>query len=168
MCVAWGCGHTFMVDGPLPKLWPCTSEEGAVALGLGWTEDQDVGLALCPSSYRSLTFQGGFPFSTLDCGWIVADCTAEALKSILLLQEKCPFVTEHVQREQLFDAVAVVRLLGKGLWSWALRVLYMQKSQPPHHKPSGLVSAAWEVCTCLYCPRALGKCSELGRGGPVL
>uniref|UniRef100_A0A8C4LE57 Terpene cyclase/mutase family member n=1 Tax=Equus asinus asinus TaxID=83772 RepID=A0A8C4LE57_EQUAS len=69
---------------------------------------QDVGLALCPSSYRSLTFQGGFPFSTLDCGWIVADCTAEALKSIILLQEKCPFVTEHVQREQLFDAVAVL------------------------------------------------------------
>uniref|UniRef100_A0A8C4PJL7 Terpene cyclase/mutase family member n=1 Tax=Equus asinus asinus TaxID=83772 RepID=A0A8C4PJL7_EQUAS len=61
-----------------------------------------------PWSYRSLTFQGGFPFSTLDCGWIVADCTAEALKSIILLQEKCPFVTEHVQREQLFDAVAVL------------------------------------------------------------
>nr|XP_008529622.1 PREDICTED: lanosterol synthase isoform X2 [Equus przewalskii] len=57
--------------------------------------------------YRQMN-KGGFPFSTLDCGWIVADCTAEALKSILLLQEKCPFVTEHVQREQLFDAVAVL------------------------------------------------------------
>ena len=57
--------------------------------------------------------QGGFPFSTLDCGWIVADCTAEALKSILLLQEKCPFITQHVAHEQLCDAVAVVRL-----WAW--------------------------------------------------
>uniref|UniRef100_A0A8C4LF87 Terpene cyclase/mutase family member n=1 Tax=Equus asinus asinus TaxID=83772 RepID=A0A8C4LF87_EQUAS len=57
--------------------------------------------------YRQMN-KGGFPFSTLDCGWIVADCTAEALKSIILLQEKCPFVTEHVQREQLFDAVAVL------------------------------------------------------------
>ncbi|KAB0398983.1 hypothetical protein E2I00_013221, partial [Balaenoptera physalus] len=54
------------------------------------------------------TLQGGFSFSTLDCGWIVADCTAEALKSLLLLQEKCPFVTKHVPRERLFDAVAVL------------------------------------------------------------
>nr|AAB29746.1 oxidosqualene cyclase, OSC {29-MOS binding site} [rats, Peptide Partial, 30 aa] [Rattus sp.] len=29
--------------------------------------------------------KGGFPFSTLDGGWIVADDTAEALKAVLLL-----------------------------------------------------------------------------------
>ncbi|XP_057401560.1 lanosterol synthase isoform X1 [Balaenoptera acutorostrata] len=57
--------------------------------------------------YRQMS-KGGFSFSTLDCGWIVADCTAEALKSLLLLQEKCPFVTKHVPRERLFDAVAVL------------------------------------------------------------
>ncbi|XP_066226065.1 lanosterol synthase isoform X1 [Saccopteryx leptura] len=57
--------------------------------------------------YRQMS-KGGFPFSTLDCGWIVADCTAEALKSILLVQEKCLFVTTHTPREQLFDAVAVL------------------------------------------------------------
>ncbi|XP_008143861.2 lanosterol synthase [Eptesicus fuscus] len=57
--------------------------------------------------YRQMS-KGGFPFSTLDCGWIVADCTAEALKSVLLTQEKCPFVTTHIPREQLFDAVAVL------------------------------------------------------------
>nr|XP_025841310.1 lanosterol synthase [Vulpes vulpes] len=57
--------------------------------------------------YRQMS-KGGFPFSTLECGWIVADCTAEALKSILLLQEKCSFVTKHVAREQLCDAVAVL------------------------------------------------------------
>lgn len=54
--------------------------------------------------------QGAFPFSTVDCGWIVTDCTAEALKSVLLVQEKCP-VTTHIPPEQLFDAVNVVRLL---------------------------------------------------------
>lgn len=57
--------------------------------------------------YRQMS-KGGFSFSTLDCGWIVTDCTAEALKSILLVQEKCLFVTTHVQQEQLFDAVAVL------------------------------------------------------------
>ncbi|XP_045857691.1 lanosterol synthase [Meles meles] len=64
-----------------------------------------------PPDYRKYYRQrskGGFPFSTLDCGWIVADCTAEALKSVLLLQEECPFVTNHVTRERLCDAVAVL------------------------------------------------------------
>ncbi|KAJ7344564.1 hypothetical protein JRQ81_000514 [Phrynocephalus forsythii] len=40
--------------------------------------------------YRQMS-KGGFPFSTRDCGWIVADCTAEGLKSVMLLQERCPF-----------------------------------------------------------------------------
>ncbi|KAL4892017.1 terpenoid cyclases/protein prenyltransferase alpha-alpha toroid [Aspergillus ambiguus] len=33
--------------------------------------------------------KGGWPFSTRDNGYIVSDCTAEALKSVLLLQEEC-------------------------------------------------------------------------------
>ncbi|XP_003798191.1 lanosterol synthase isoform X1 [Otolemur garnettii] len=57
--------------------------------------------------YRQMN-KGGFSFSTLDCGWIVADCTAEALKSVLLLQEKCPSITKHIPRERLCDAVAVL------------------------------------------------------------
>lgn len=52
--------------------------------------------------------QGAFPFSTLDCGWIVADCTAEALKSILLVQRECPSVTTRISEQSAFDAVAVV------------------------------------------------------------
>ncbi|XP_014677721.1 PREDICTED: lanosterol synthase-like [Priapulus caudatus] len=32
---------------------------------------------------------GGFPFSTRDCGWIVSDCTAEALRALLELREHC-------------------------------------------------------------------------------
>lgn len=105
VCVAWGCGCTSTVDGP--RL--CAGVRGAMAWGAqvwAW-----------PPPLQPHTFQGGFSFSTLDCGWVVADCTAEALKSLLLLQEKCPFVTKHVPRERLFDAVAVVRLLGVGLWS---------------------------------------------------
>uniref|UniRef100_A0A8C5RXB7 Lanosterol synthase n=1 Tax=Laticauda laticaudata TaxID=8630 RepID=A0A8C5RXB7_LATLA len=51
---------------------------------------------------------GGFPFSTRDCGWIVADCTAEGLKSVILLQERCPFIKEHIPPSRLFDAVNVL------------------------------------------------------------
>ncbi|KAG8516570.1 Lanosterol synthase [Galemys pyrenaicus] len=57
--------------------------------------------------YRQMN-KGGFPFSTRDCGWIVADCTGEALTSVLRLQRECPFVTEHIPRGRLYDAVAVL------------------------------------------------------------
>ncbi|XP_028924452.1 lanosterol synthase isoform X1 [Ornithorhynchus anatinus] len=57
--------------------------------------------------YRQMN-KGGFPFSTRDCGWIVADCTAEGLKAAMLLQEKCPFVTDHIPKERLCDAVDVL------------------------------------------------------------
>ncbi|TRZ03754.1 hypothetical protein DNTS_009746 [Danionella cerebrum] len=57
--------------------------------------------------YRQMN-KGGFPFSTHDCGWIVADCTAEGLKSVMLLQEQCSFLREQVPEERLFDAVNVL------------------------------------------------------------
>uniref|UniRef100_A0A6I8R2C8 Terpene cyclase/mutase family member n=1 Tax=Xenopus tropicalis TaxID=8364 RepID=A0A6I8R2C8_XENTR len=57
--------------------------------------------------YRQMN-KGGFPFSTRDCGWIVADCTAEGLKSVMLLQEQCPFLTDLVPPERLRDAVDVL------------------------------------------------------------
>ncbi|KAJ8351646.1 hypothetical protein SKAU_G00231220 [Synaphobranchus kaupii] len=57
--------------------------------------------------YRQMN-KGGFPFSTRDCGWIVADCTAEGLKSVMLLQEQCPFITQRIPSERLYDAVNVL------------------------------------------------------------
>ncbi|KAG9477441.1 hypothetical protein GDO78_002701 [Eleutherodactylus coqui] len=57
--------------------------------------------------YRQMN-KGGFPFSTRDCGWIVADCTAEGLKSAMLLQETCSFLSEHIPRNRLRDAVDVL------------------------------------------------------------
>lgn len=119
--------------------------------------------------------QGGFPFSTVDCGWIVADCTAEALKSILLVQEKCPFVTTHVPRERLFDAVAVVRrpghrargcCAGGSLGSrWCCQELCPRCSPPgptpsargagPHGARRG-PSLACAVARCPPCPRGSG------------
>ncbi|XP_061091705.1 lanosterol synthase [Conger conger] len=57
--------------------------------------------------YRQMN-KGAFPFSTRDCGWIVADCTAEGLKSVMLLQEQCPFITQHIPPERLYDAINVL------------------------------------------------------------
>ncbi|XP_015232464.1 PREDICTED: lanosterol synthase [Cyprinodon variegatus] len=57
--------------------------------------------------YRQMN-KGGFPFSTRDCGWIVADCTAEGLKSVMLLQELCPSLRQPIASERLYDAVNVL------------------------------------------------------------
>ncbi|XP_041119674.1 lanosterol synthase [Polyodon spathula] len=57
--------------------------------------------------YRQMN-KGGFPFSNLHCGWIVADCTAEGLKTVMLLQEKCTFIKDHIPKQRLFDAVNVL------------------------------------------------------------
>ncbi|XP_071328727.1 lanosterol synthase [Trachinotus anak] len=57
--------------------------------------------------YRQMN-KGGFPFSTRDCGWIVADCTAEGLKSVMLLQELCPSISQPIASERLYDAVNVL------------------------------------------------------------
>ncbi|XP_037542212.1 lanosterol synthase-like isoform X1 [Nematolebias whitei] len=57
--------------------------------------------------YRQMN-KGGFPFSTRDCGWIVADCTAEGLKSVMLLEELCPSVGQHFTSERLYDPVNVL------------------------------------------------------------
>ncbi|KAK2150110.1 hypothetical protein LSH36_423g02015 [Paralvinella palmiformis] len=57
--------------------------------------------------YRQMN-KGGFPFSTRDCGWIVADCTAEGLKAVILLQEKCTNLQEEVSMERQFQAIDVL------------------------------------------------------------
>ncbi|XP_060054852.1 lanosterol synthase isoform X2 [Erinaceus europaeus] len=86
-----------------PEFWPCL-QKAHEYLRTSQVPDN-------PENYQKYYRQmckGGFSFSTVDCGWIVSDCTAEALKSVLLLQEKCPFITQHVPRERLYDAVAVL------------------------------------------------------------
>uniref|UniRef100_A0A8C5CBW8 Terpene cyclase/mutase family member n=1 Tax=Gadus morhua TaxID=8049 RepID=A0A8C5CBW8_GADMO len=60
-----------------------------------------------PKYYRQMN-KGGFPFSTRDCGWIVADCTAEGLKSLMLLQELCPSIEPPVPPKRLYQAVNVL------------------------------------------------------------
>jgi lanosterol synthase len=56
--------------------------------------------------YRHLS-KGGWSFSTRDCGWIVADCTAEGLKATLLLQKEmnCPM---KLSDDRLYDSVDLI------------------------------------------------------------
>uniref|UniRef100_A0A8C6XE24 Terpene cyclase/mutase family member n=1 Tax=Naja naja TaxID=35670 RepID=A0A8C6XE24_NAJNA len=49
-----------------------------------------------------------FPFSNRDNSWIVSDCTAEAMKALMLLEEQCPFIEDHIAPQHLFDGINVL------------------------------------------------------------
>ncbi|XP_013920325.1 PREDICTED: LOW QUALITY PROTEIN: lanosterol synthase [Thamnophis sirtalis] len=57
--------------------------------------------------YRQMN-KGGFPFSNRDNNWIVSDGTAEAIRALMLLEEQCPFIEDHIAPQRIFDAVNVI------------------------------------------------------------
>jgi len=56
--------------------------------------------------YRHIS-KGAFPFSTRDCGWIVADCTAEGLKAVIYFQD-LDYAPKLISDERIFDNVNVL------------------------------------------------------------
>ncbi|XP_060213266.1 cycloartenol synthase 2-like isoform X2 [Lycium barbarum] len=59
-----------------------------------------------PKKWYRQRSRGGWPFSTVDNGWIVSDCTAEALKAALILsQMPIDVVGEAIAPHKLCDAV---------------------------------------------------------------
>ncbi|KAF9894788.1 hypothetical protein FE257_004409 [Aspergillus nanangensis] len=54
--------------------------------------------------------KGGWPFSTVDNGYIVSDCSAEGLKSTLMLQEECKF-PKRISNDRLQDCVDTLLLM---------------------------------------------------------
>ena len=49
--------------------------------------------------------EGGFPFSTLECGWIVSDCTAEGLKAVLYMQQMEGVLPRLIPDDRIFKSV---------------------------------------------------------------
>ncbi|KAL1318851.1 hypothetical protein HN51_071131 [Arachis hypogaea] len=62
-----------------------------------------------PSRWFRHISKGGWPFSTADNGWPVSDCTAEGLKTSILLS-KLPYETvgEAIETHRLFDAANLI------------------------------------------------------------
>lgn len=52
--------------------------------------------------------QGAWPFSTRDQGYTVSDCTAEALKSVIMIQNRDSCSISLISDERLFDAVDIL------------------------------------------------------------
>ncbi|KAI9866981.1 MAG: hypothetical protein M1813_000379 [Trichoglossum hirsutum] len=54
---------------------------------------------------------GGWPFSTRDNGYIVSDCAAEAMSSVILLQEECSGFGRVISDDRLHDCVDSLLLM---------------------------------------------------------
>ncbi|KAK1420353.1 hypothetical protein QVD17_21881 [Tagetes erecta] len=81
--------------------------------------------------------KGAWTFSDQDQGWVVSDCTAEALKCLLLLSEMPEEISgEKVNNEQLYDAVNVLLYLqspisgGFAIWEPPVPQPYLQVLNP--------------------------------------
>lgn len=76
---------------------------------------------------------------------------------MLLLQEKCPYVTEHIPRERLCDAVAVVRL-----WSQQPRPYIVScRELRAHFHSHGLQPSTRSGQAVGACPWTASICGEL-------
>eukprot|EP00053_Salpingoeca_punica_P023596 m.10868 g.10868 ORF g.10868 m.10868 type:complete len:730 (-) comp5338_c1_seq1:40-2229(-) len=67
--------------------------------------------------YRDET-KGGWPFSTRDMGWLVADCTGEGLKGALICK-KHNYTATPLSDERLFDAVNILLLMQNDTGGYA-------------------------------------------------
>ncbi|KAA1082657.1 Lanosterol synthase (Oxidosqualene--lanosterol cyclase) [Puccinia graminis f. sp. tritici] len=59
------------------------------------------------NSHRHRT-RGAWPFSTKKQSYTVSDCTAEALKSVMLLQQELNYTPKLVTKERLYMAIEVI------------------------------------------------------------
>ncbi|XP_078178718.1 cycloartenol synthase-like isoform X2 [Carex rostrata] len=79
------------------------------------------------SHFRSFT-KGGWSFPTADDGWTVSDCTAMALKALLLLSSQSQIIVgDHVPSERIYDAVNLMLSLQNpdgGFSAWELTRSY--------------------------------------------
>ncbi|KAL3834284.1 hypothetical protein ACJIZ3_009020 [Penstemon smallii] len=86
--------------------------------------------------YRHFT-KGGWTFSDQDQGWVVSDCTAEALKCLLMLSKMPTEISgEKTDVERLYEAVNVLLYLqspesgGFGIWEPPIPQPYLQVLNP--------------------------------------
>ncbi len=69
--------------------------------------------------YHRHISKGGWPFSTLDHGWPITDCTAEGMKAVLAI-ESLPFMEgKRIADQRLFDAVNVLLSMHNKGGGWA-------------------------------------------------
>jgi cycloartenol synthase len=74
--------------------------------------------------------KGGWPFSTQDHGWPISDCTAEGLKTCLLLETPVLDVLGSAAPGDEFDSFGKLTSLGRGRYEDAVNVVLSMQNLP--------------------------------------
>ncbi|KAJ8766803.1 hypothetical protein K2173_008357 [Erythroxylum novogranatense] len=121
--ILWGCLDKFVE--PLLSRWPLSSlrklaletlmehlhyeDESSQYVCLGPVNKLRKNSCGDPNKWYRHMSKGGWPFSTSDNGWLVSDCTAEALRAAILLSQMPPeIVGEAMPADHLYDAVNIL------------------------------------------------------------
>ncbi|KAK9341076.1 hypothetical protein LIPSTDRAFT_3010 [Lipomyces starkeyi NRRL Y-11557] len=101
----WDTSHTLQTictigAGDLPEF------RETVKKGLKFLDNSQFTENCTPGSYRDDRL-GCWPFSTKDQGYTVSDCTAEALKAVLMVQ-KLPYIETLISDERIYPAIDVL------------------------------------------------------------
>lgn len=102
--------------------------------------------------YRHIS-KGAWTFSIQDHGWQVSDCTAEGLKTAVLLSQMSPdLVGEKIQVERLYDAVNVILSLqsetgGFPAWEPKRAFRWIEKFNPTEFFEDVLIEREYVECT---------------------
>lgn len=109
--------------------------------------------------YRHIS-KGGWPFSTLDHGWPISDCTAEALSAVLKVHRSQNNLSiKPIPESRLFDAVEVILSFQNKDGGWATYENTRSKSWLELLNPSEIfgkimIDYSYTECTSA-CIRAL-------------
>ncbi|KAL3643641.1 hypothetical protein CASFOL_014456 [Castilleja foliolosa] len=111
--------------------------------------------------YRHFT-KGSWTFSDQDQGWVVSDCTAEALKCLLLLSQMPTEISgEKPDIEHLYEAVNVLLYLqsplsgGFAIWEPPIPQPYLQVLNPSELFADIVVEQEHVECTASIIPALL-------------
>ncbi|KAK9086019.1 hypothetical protein Sjap_026430 [Stephania japonica] len=104
------------------------------------------------SMYRNIS-KGAWTFSDQDWGWQVSDCTAEALKAVLLLSQlEQEIVGEKIEAQKLYDAVNVILSLqsengGFSAWEPARAPEWLELFNSSDVFPCAMIETEYVECT---------------------
>ncbi|KAK9093486.1 hypothetical protein Syun_028397 [Stephania yunnanensis] len=97
--------------------------------------------------------KGSWTFSDQDWGWQVSDCTAEALKAVLLLSQlEQEIVGEKIEAQKLYDAVNVILPLqsengGFSAWEPARAPEWLELFNSSDVFPCAMIETEYVECT---------------------
>ncbi len=150
----WDCAlaSRAMLESDLGKLFPAT-----ISKSYAFIEQSQMraGHATHAEFFRHPSL-GGWPFSTIDHGWSIADCTAEGLSAALTIHHS-GLVKPGISEQRLKQAVDIILNYQNSDGGWATYELarapkWLEKLNPSEVFADIMIDYSWTECTaaCVF------------------